>query len=199
MRAGKVVGGESRRHFLASPLELATTDNCRRMGTGYLISNDTLITAGHCVYDPEHGAVVRMKCYIGYSGREPLDQQGAQYRHAVKIVTPVSWVHGFNKSRDVAVVKLSEPFTERFQGSLKLLKFKDTPETFTANTELFVVGYPGEGPTTDGNAVRGARMYIGKLCPNSVTRINRKMLQYQITTYGGIIYSSFCALCRIYF
>ncbi len=42
-----------------------------QMGTGWLIRNDILVTAGHCAYDHtnDYGPVQEVKAYIGFEGK----------------------------------------------------------------------------------------------------------------------------------
>lgn len=48
------------------------------MGTGWLIRDDVLVTAGHLVYDrTNHRAVSQIKCYIGYNGAQSVPSQGS--------------------------------------------------------------------------------------------------------------------------
>ncbi len=52
------------------------------MGTGWLINNDTIVTAGHCVYDWSHqlGQLTHVKAYIGYHGKESIkDPRSVQF------------------------------------------------------------------------------------------------------------------------
>ena len=51
-------------------------------GTGWLIRPDILVTAGHCAYDWGHrlGRAVEVKAYIGYKGRDQLNDPNVQFR-----------------------------------------------------------------------------------------------------------------------
>lgn len=52
------------------------------MATGWLINNDTIVTAGHCSYDWSHslGRMTNVKAYIGYRGKESIKDSS----HAVQ-------------------------------------------------------------------------------------------------------------------
>lgn len=51
------------------------------MGTGWLIRNDLLVTAGHVVYDKAYGygAASQIKCYIGYNGEDSVPKPSSLY------------------------------------------------------------------------------------------------------------------------
>lgn len=80
------------------------------MGTGWLISPDTLVTAGHVVYDHSgndgrgYGKLQSMQWYIGYSGRDSLEvglaDGSVQSRLATQVTTTGEWVD----SRDYPTV-----------------------------------------------------------------------------------------------
>lgn len=40
------------------------------IGTGWLIADDILVTAGHCLYDPSGGPLKWIKAFIGFAGPE---------------------------------------------------------------------------------------------------------------------------------
>lgn len=79
------------------------------MGTGWLVSPDLLVTAGHVVYDWDRqlGPCTQMKCYIGYNGRDSVKSPQVQSRHGVNVVTTADWVEtDINRSPGVCA---SEP------------------------------------------------------------------------------------------
>ncbi|KAK0369751.1 ATP synthase F1 [Colletotrichum limetticola] len=157
------------------------------MGTGWLVSPDTVVTAGHVVYDWRNRwqAAIEIKCFIGYSGLASVGTSKVQGRFGEHVVTTAHWVNGNNKrAHDVAFLKLNRPFT----GNLRTIPFQDTP-TNGIGLRLGVVGYPGDKhfqhPSGDDDE-EGAQMY------EEFTRVNysiqdseRKMIEYHISTFSG--------------
>ncbi|KAJ5125571.1 hypothetical protein N7526_007748 [Penicillium atrosanguineum] len=160
----------------------------RSMGTGWLITPDLLVTAGHCVYDHKnqerggYGRVNVMKCHIGYNGRDSLNTSDVQTRSARKIVTTGEWVDSSNnRHKDVAFIQLDRPFT----GNLRLFGYKSTP--IKGYEMIGVVGYPGDRTLSDRDGIeeQGAQMYelFGAIMYNRNENV-LQMLQYKLSTFG---------------
>ncbi|KAK4187337.1 hypothetical protein QBC35DRAFT_234478 [Podospora australis] len=165
--------------------------NAYAMGTGWLISPDTLVTAGHNVYDWSGfgtglGRAVDIKAYIGYHGRESLKSPIVQSRSGKIVVTTAEWIMSKeNRHRDVAFIRLDRPF----EGNLRLFSYKATPET--GDDMIGVVGYPADKSLVDedGRDEKGAQMWEQF---NSTTYVldsaknqGKGMLKYRISTFGG--------------
>ncbi|KAJ6515419.1 hypothetical protein C8R45DRAFT_919467 [Mycena sanguinolenta] len=159
-----------------------------KLGTGWLIRPDLLVTAGHVVYDQEYGcgATAHIKCYIGYNGAQSVPKKGysltdippVQPRYGSKIVTTESWVKETDaRLRDVAFIRVHKPFV----GNLNLFKFTDTISP--ARLRVGIVGYPGD---KDLDGEKGAQMY--ELFDNTVIDLQkhpRHMITYPISTNQG--------------
>ncbi|KAK0724409.1 hypothetical protein B0H67DRAFT_483186 [Lasiosphaeris hirsuta] len=166
-------------------------DRAYAMGTGWLIAPDTLVTAGHNVYDWSGygtglGRAVHIKAYIGYHGKKNLNSPIVQSRLAKNIVTTAEWLTSRdNRHRDVAIIQLDRPFT----GDLRLFSYKPTPSQ--ADEMIGVVGYPADKVLADedGPEERGAMMYeefggvAYSLEKNKTNPLG--MLKYRISTFGG--------------
>ncbi|KAJ4323569.1 hypothetical protein N0V84_004310 [Fusarium piperis] len=81
-----------------------------KIGTGWLIRPDLIVTGGDVVYDAEYqlGAATQVKCFIGYhaSGSSEI-----QPRYGQRVVTSSEWIDGSEKrSRDIAFIQVAEPF-----------------------------------------------------------------------------------------
>jgi len=152
------------------------------IGTGWLIADDLLVTAGHCAYDwgNDMGPAVTVKAYMGYSGKASIGNNSVQFRMGKRIVTTAAWLQSEGKDRtsDVAFIQLDRPF----KGNLNKISFEDTPTRGTA--KLGVVGYPGD-KERDGE--HGADMFEQFADVNyDLEKSIRHMLEYKISTYGGM-------------
>ena len=74
------------------------------MGTGWLIADDLLVTAGHCSYDAQHGYLKWMKVYIGYAGPESVGTATCQYRQATSVAMPAEYLKAATVVHDVSFV-----------------------------------------------------------------------------------------------
>jgi V8-like Glu-specific endopeptidase len=162
------------------------------MGTGWLISNDTLVTAGHNVFDWSGfgkglGKAAQIKCYIGYQGSASASSPDV-FRLAKSIVTTGEWTTSpTNRNRDVSFIKVEPPFN----GDLRTFRYEETPATEGAGVMLGVVGFPGDmSVMVNGRKERGAEMYemfasqTYNLAGNPQENPLR-MLEYNVSTYGG--------------
>ena len=114
------------------------------MGTGWLINQDTIVTAGHCSYDWGHklGRLTHVKAYIGYAGKESIKDTSkfaVQFRTGKRVATTQRWLSGGdNESGDVSFIQVNKPFT-----AITPIKYQQTPLTGT-KVMLGVVGFPGD-------------------------------------------------------
>ena len=153
------------------------------IATGWLIEDDIVATAGHCLYDHGSdekkgmGCVTRIKAYIGYHGKRFVNDDDVQFRAGSSAVTPAKWLDSkMNKSFDVGFIQL----TEAFDG-VNRLPFIDTP--VQGKTILGVVGYPGD-KSVKGEI--GAEMYeMFQEETYNIEKSERHMLEYKIATYWG--------------
>ncbi|KAI1177493.1 trypsin-like serine protease [Nemania sp. FL0916] len=161
------------------------------MGTGWLISPDTLVTAGHNVYnwgtiEGGLGRAVHIKCYIGYHGRDSIHSPVVQYRRAKTVITTAEWLTGKdNCHRDIAFIQLDRPF----EGNLRVFSYKSTPKF--GDEMIGIVGYPADKVHIDknGREEKGALMYemFKDIQYNLEDRKSNplQMLKYRISTFGG--------------
>jgi hypothetical protein len=114
------------------------------MGTGWLINNDTIVTAGHCSYDWSHnlGRLTHVKAYIGYYGKESIKDSrnyAVQFRTGKRVAVSQGWLAGENNEpRDVSFIQVDRPYT-----GITPIKYRPTPSIGT-KLVLGVVGYPGD-------------------------------------------------------
>ena len=151
------------------------------IGTGWLIKDDLIVTAAHNAYDWRYGfgPAASVKAYIGYYGKQTVDDPSVQYRAASRVTTTTEWMtDGNNRASDVAFLQLDPPFT-----GVTPFKFANTPAN--GNDILGVVGYPGDKLSqTTGEA--GDRLWEEFQTVNyDLDKAPRHMLNYSISTFGG--------------
>ncbi|GLB11773.1 hypothetical protein AtubIFM57258_008643 [Aspergillus tubingensis] len=159
-------------------------DQRHAMGTGWLVRDDTLVTAGHCAFDWSQnngkgfGRAIEVKAYIGYNGKRSINDPNVQFRHGVQIVTTEGWLQsGVNRHHDVAFIRLDRPFTN------VTTLFKPTETPLVSKDIIGVVGYPGD-MQVDGEF--GAQMYEEfKTVEWDRRKAANQMLEYRIDTYKG--------------
>ncbi|KAI9798155.1 MAG: hypothetical protein M1833_004904 [Piccolia ochrophora] len=142
------------------------------VGTGWLIADDLLVTAGHCSFDEEEGYLKWMKVYIGYAGPESVGTATCQYRQAASVAMPAEYLKAATAVHDVSFVKLRA----RFDGISRSIQYEDTPQLETIT--LGVVGYPGE-------LSFGNYMYEHWSPVEVDLAKSRGILQYTVDTTGG--------------
>lgn len=153
------------------------------MATGWLVSADVVVTAGHCAYNHSRGLgrLIKVKAYMGYTGSESVDSDQVQFRSGLAIATTEKWIDVDlgDEPSDVSFIKLSKPF----ESVSKYFIWTQTPIS-QKNADLGVVGYPGDIVNDKGE--RGAKMYqMFKRTDYNLETSYLHMLQYRIDTYGG--------------
>jgi len=101
-------------------------------GSGWLLNDTTLVTAGHCVYS-EQGYLRSVKIWIGFGSPKEY-QDHREFRVGVCVATPVAWIQGESR-HDVAFIKFWEPFT-----AAAPLPYMETP--LRGKLCVTVAGYP---------------------------------------------------------
>ncbi|KAJ8521882.1 hypothetical protein ONZ45_g1419 [Pleurotus djamor] len=154
------------------------------VGTGWLLNEDTLVTAGHNVYQwlqttnyPKEVAFpcTVLDCFIGFEGPQSVTTPGSgvQHRSGQLIVIPERWTYSSGQSwYDWAIIRLDRPFN----GHLNIIPYIDTPPSGTAT--LGVVGYP-----TDKE--HGTRMHDAYERTTYDLDADPHLLLYQISTAKG--------------
>lgn len=81
------------------------------IGTGWLIANDLIATAGHCLYDhPNNGGFLTyIKVYFGYSGPQSVLDKDSVYRYGVFGACPTEFLKTESDTHDVGFVSLFCP------------------------------------------------------------------------------------------
>jgi V8-like Glu-specific endopeptidase len=154
------------------------------IGTGWLIDTDTVITAAHNVYIPlEKSHATRVDVYIGYTSDEFSGPAVCEQRLAQ--TAGIHWGYYVTGQHmyDIAVLRLASPFR-----TAKPIPYKTTPIHIAQNTNLRVVGYPGDLPSKHDIGRAGCDMYLSQ-CPVGAFSLaeNEYQLKYHLDTYGGRI------------
>ncbi|KAM0668693.1 hypothetical protein ACQRIU_002255 [Beauveria bassiana] len=153
------------------------------MGTGWLIRDDLIVTAGQNVYSDTYGGqALRVKCWIGYRGRDLANDPRVQHRNAINIVTTEALrsQSADGKRHDVAMIQLDIPFT----GNLRLFKYISTP-SLPRSGSIVVVGYPGDKSPERNEEDIGGWMYEGR-CPARYNLAESSpMIEHKVDTFRG--------------
>ncbi|KAK8143158.1 hypothetical protein G3M48_007621 [Beauveria asiatica] len=155
------------------------------MGTGWLVREDIVITAGHNVFSATHKCQAsRIQCWIGYRGHSLISDSSVQHRSALNVVTTESWLgqHSDRERRDLALIQVDKAFA----GNLRLFRYIDTP-TAKANGSIIVVGYPGDKSPEALAGETGAWMCEARQKANyDHDSSANHMIEYNMDTYGGL-------------
>ena len=171
-------------NWLADPPKSA--GDCRvRMILAIKRRNSALTSNSHIAFDWRYGLgkATEIKAYIGYTGKDSIkNKEIVQFRKGIKIATTVGWLSSRdNKVNDVSFILLETPFTD-------VTPYKYSPTPKTGSLTIGVVGYPADKKKDD-TQESGAEMWEEfKLTNYDLTTSETKMLDYQISTFGGEVF-----------
>jgi V8-like Glu-specific endopeptidase len=138
-----------------------------------------IVTAAHCVYDHTYnfGKAVQISSFVGYNGKNAIDQPGVQFRRGTKVVIPKDWmISDTNRASDVAFIKV-----EDFDNIVPIRQ-QPTPSIVTKML-LSVVGYPCDKSLGD---ERGAQMYeMTRPTDCDLSKSAFNMLEHTMSFAGG--------------
>ncbi|MDO5092447.1 MAG: trypsin-like serine protease [Propionibacteriaceae bacterium] len=109
----KIIGGDDRRRitntteFPNSAVVYIHRSNGRQYCTGWLVSPDTLVTAGHCIYD-DNGWNFNLEYSPGANGSERPYGTAT----AAQLWTDTTWVSDRDSRQDWGIVKLDRAFPD---------------------------------------------------------------------------------------
>ena len=110
-------------------------------GTGVLIGDSMVLTAGHCIYDQDRGWAHEVVFIPGLNGvMEPFGRATA-----VRLISQSAWVDKDDGRYDIGLMVIDQPLG-RSAGTLSVGVEADS---FFVNCSLNTAGYPGE--TKPGN------------------------------------------------
>lgn len=150
-------------------LSIKAGDGSSFLGTGFFIGPRTVITAGHCVFDPDHGGWPQQ--IVVSPGRNGDDKPFGQFV-ATKFGSVEGWTETQDRDCDYGVIQLSEDDSAPSQiGSFGYGIFSD--EFLSAN-QLHIAGYPGDQPS-------GTMMFHSR----QAIEVSSTTVVYDIDTVGG--------------
>ena len=146
-------------------LEITSRTGRRFVGTGWLVSDNTVVTAGHCVYMPEQGGWARrIRVYPGRNGLSARQSSRATHLHSVE-----GWTKDRRAAADYGAIRLQNCITT--SGSFGYLALENND---LQNNLYHVVGYSADKP-------QGTLW--GHVRP--LDRVEEDVLYYETDTYGG--------------
>ncbi|KAJ4128864.1 hypothetical protein NW768_007386 [Fusarium equiseti] len=108
--------------------------------TGWLVRPDLVVTAGHATFDHDYGRgkAVEVVAYVGHDGKKSITDPSVHVRKGVQVITPKGWIDGdTRRQRDVAFIKLDQPFTD-----ITPFLYAATPDG--DHPPVGDIGYPGD-------------------------------------------------------
>ncbi|PVH68679.1 hypothetical protein DL98DRAFT_522608 [Cadophora sp. DSE1049] len=150
------------------------TRSVSKEATGWCcMDSKTIATAGHVVYDEEHGRATSIEVHIGYRGTNSGNIATHESRMAICVAVHRQWYNKFANENDIALIKLQTPFDKVLP-----LHFKDCPER-GERMKLCIAGYPGDLPS-EGQFMRECE---GKI--DFHLQSHTVMLHHRLDTFKG--------------
>jgi glutamyl endopeptidase len=150
-------------------LRITAQDGSRYIGTGWMISPRTVITAGHCVYMHNNGGWARSIEVI-----PALNDASRPYGSATSSVlrSVTGWTNSRNREFDYGAIIL--PANSRLGDATGYFGYATRNDDFLRASALNLSGYPGD---KGGNQ----QWYMAQRPSN----VAAKVITYQIDTMGG--------------
>ena len=115
-------------------LKITYEDGTLGYGTGWFYSTDRVATAGHCIYDQDHGWATRIIVEPGhYDGIAPY---GTAF--ATNMITSINWKNNGDDKYDYGLIELDWPLGEHCG------YFGYSVTSFPIGKEVTLIGYPGD-------------------------------------------------------
>ncbi|KAI1754930.1 trypsin-like cysteine/serine peptidase domain-containing protein [Xylaria castorea] len=120
-------------------------------GSGWLIDDSTVVTAGHCVYNiarsghwSENLGIVRavdIEVHIGYARGKCSGSSDVESRKGKWVLTHHEWYDKQEKDCDIAMIRLEDAFEHP-----RTFRYVNETPRKGENEEIHVVGYPADVP-----------------------------------------------------
>jgi V8-like Glu-specific endopeptidase len=150
-------------------LRITTKDGKSFGGTGWLVGNRTVITAGHCVFMRHHGGWVRkIEVIPGRNGgTKPYKSCTAYKFHSVK-----GWTKKHKRSNDYGAIIL--PKDCKYGKRLGYFGYANYGRSTLKNMKVNLSGYPGDKPT-------GTQWWDCR----KIKKVTSRTIVYNTDTAGG--------------
>ncbi|MEL7263230.1 MAG: trypsin-like peptidase domain-containing protein, partial [Planctomycetota bacterium] len=149
-------------------LNIVTATHKLATGTGWLISDDTVVTAGHCVFVHNEGGWV--KSIDVYPGRNGSDKP--HHRSCVGVRSVKGWTQHRQAPSDFAVIKLDKPIND-----VGWMGFTVLDDERLNQLPFHVVGYPGDKSGAE------AQSQWGHI--RTLKSVSELQLVYETDTFAG--------------
>jgi V8-like Glu-specific endopeptidase len=151
------------------------------IGTGWLINDDTVITAAHNLYSPiEKSHAIDVRVHIGYTQEQTTTHLKSEERRAQAAAVHWGYYATGQRQYDFAILRLKSPFQDA-----RAIPFKNTPLLIPNETKVRVLGYPGDLPLEDEH-LRGHIMYRSQCRVKAHDlKENGYQIEYLLDTAGG--------------
>lgn len=116
-------------------------DQGRSSGTAWFVGPGLLMTAGHCIYDHQHGGGAAKDIVI-YPGRNGASTVGTPVRTA-SVWVHQGWIQTGNRELDYGFLSINETMLGQHLG---YFGFVDIADTIIDTTVINVAGYPYDKP-----------------------------------------------------
>jgi V8-like Glu-specific endopeptidase len=150
-------------------LKITAQNGSRWIGTGWLVSARTVITAGHCVYMHDQGGWAKSIEVIP-AMNDGLRPYGAGSSSYLKSVT--GWTQGKNRENDYGAIIL--PTNYRPGATTGTFGFSVKDDPYLMSSVLNLSGYPGDKG--------GNQQWFMALKPKAASS---RVITYDIDTMGG--------------
>ena len=150
-------------------LKITAKDGSKWIGTGWLISPRTVITAGHCVYMHDHGGWAQSIEVI-----PALNEAARPYQSGTSsnLKTTTGWIQSKSRDNDYGAIIL--PANYRPGATAGYFGYAVKDDSYLMSAVLNISGYPGDKG--------GNQQWFMALKPKSVSA---RVISYDIDTMGG--------------
>lgn len=150
-------------------LSITAGDGSSFLGTGFFIGPRTIITAGHCVYDPDHGGWPQH--IVVSPGRNGGDKPFGHFV-ATKFGSVEGWTGNQDRDCDYGVIHLSD--NDSAPSQIGCFGYGIFPDEYLSSNQLHIAGYPGDQPS-------GTMMFHSR----KALDVSSTTVVYDIDTVGG--------------
>lgn len=150
-------------------LSIRAGDGSSFLGTGFFIGPRTILTAGHCVYDSDHGGWPQQ--IIVSPGRNGNSKPFGQFV-STRFSSVQGWIKNQSRDCDYGVIHLSP--NDRVPSQIGCFGYGVFSDDYIEKRRLHIAGYPGDKPA-------GTMMFHSR----QATDVTPTTIVYDIDTVGG--------------